>query len=126
MKQFLNRCLEIKRSILAFAVALVLNFLSLGMLGLALYYLLYPLLAPFYGNPNDWHGDWVWPVVLLAGMAWPFSFLGAGLLNRHLEQAGWPALYRKVIYVAVLWLGALLVWLTILGLGLYQPSPTTF
>jgi hypothetical protein len=115
MKQFFDLCLQMKRSIMAFVVTLILGLFSMGALGLALYYPVYPVLAPFFGDPNDWHGDWVWPSVIGAGMAWSFSFLVAGLLNRRLEQARWQARYRKAIYVAVLWLGAALIWLIILS-----------
>lgn len=124
LKQFLNLCLEMRRSILAFFCALILCIFSMGALGLVIFYPVYPLLAPYFGDPNDWHGDWVWPAVIVAGMGWSFSFLVAGLLNRRLEQACWRSYFRKVIYVTVLWLGAALVWLTILGLRLYQDSPT--
>jgi hypothetical protein len=116
LKRILDLCLQMKRSILAFVCALILGLFSMGVLGLALYYPVYPLLAPFFGDPNDWpSGDWVWPAIVGAGMAWSFSFLAAGLLNRRLENAGWQARYRKAIYVAVLWLGAALIWLIILS-----------
>jgi hypothetical protein len=112
--QIIDLCLQIKRSILAFVITLALGLLSMGILGLALFYPVYPLLVPFFGHPDDWHGDWVWPSVIVAGMGWSFSFLVAGLLNRRLELAGWRTLFRQVVYVAVLWLGAALIWLIIL------------
>ena len=100
---------------LAFVITLALGLLSMGALGLALFYPVYPLLVPFFGKPDEWpSGDWLWPSVIVAGMAWSFSFLVAGLLNKHLEQAGWQAHYRKAVYVVVLWLGAALIWLIIL------------
>ena len=114
MRQFLNLCLQMKRSILAFAVALVLSLLSMGALGAALYYPVSPLFAPVFGDLTDWRGDWVWPSVIMAGMGWSFSFLVAGFLNRLLELAGWRPMVRKAIYGAVLWLGAALIWLIIL------------
>ncbi len=114
MRQFLNLCLEMKRSILGFIVALALGLFSMGVLGAALYYLVYPVLAPFFGNLNDWRGDWVWPSVIVAGMGWSFSFLAAGWLNRRLERAGWQSPFRRAVYLAVLWLGAAVIWLIIL------------
>ncbi len=114
MKQLIGLCLQMKRSILAFVVMLALGLLSMGALGLALFYSVYPLLVPFFGDPNDWHGDWVWPSVIVAGMGWSFSFLAAGLLNRRLEQAGWGAVYRKLVYAAILWLGAAMIWFLLL------------
>jgi hypothetical protein len=114
LKQIFALCLQIKRSILAFIVTLILGLLSMGALGLALYYPVYPLLAPFFGDPNDWHGDWVWPSIIAVGMGWSFSFLVAGLLNRRLEQVGWRTQLRRAVYAIVLWLGAALIWLIIL------------
>jgi hypothetical protein len=103
-----------KRSILAFVVTLALGLFSMGALGLALYYPVYPLFAPFFGDPNDWHGDWVWPTIIIAGMGWSFSFLVAGWLNQRLEHAGWGAVYRKPVYAAILWLGAAVIWFLLL------------
>ena len=101
-------------------VTLALGLLSMGALGAGLYYAVYPLLAPFFGDPNDWHGDWVWPSVIVAGMGWSFSFLVAGLLNRRLERAGWRTALRRAIYVMVLWLGAAVIWLIILSSSAFQ------
>lgn len=79
--------IAIKGSLIAFAVMLVLSFLSMGFLGAALYYACYPVLALFYGNPNNWSGDWVWPAVIAAGMLWSVSFLAAGRLNLYLTPS---------------------------------------
>ena len=106
---------SIKRSFRAFLVAEVLNFLSLGALGALIYYACYPILAPFYGDLNsEWGGDWVWGAMVGAGMLWPAFFLLAGWLNLKLEARGMLRLKRRAIYVAVLWLGALLIWWWIL------------
>lgn len=112
--------LAIKWSLIAFAVALVLDFLSMGVLGAALYYACYPLLAPFYGNPSNWDGDWVWPAIILAGMLWSVSFLAAGWLNLNLTPHA-SALLRGIVYVVVLWLSAVLIWVFILVTS-YEPS----
>lgn len=61
--------LAMKWSVVAFAAALVLGLLGMGMLGAALYYAWYPVLVPSYGNPNsDWAGDWVWSAMIWAGV----------------------------------------------------------
>jgi hypothetical protein len=120
LKNVIGFCLEMKRSVIAFMVALVLGLLSMGLLGALLYYAVYPVLAPFFGNPNDWHGDRVWPSVILAGMGWSFSFLGAGLLNLRLEKAGWRLTARRAVYLAILWLGAVVIWLVILLSVVFQ------
>ncbi|MFD2439878.1 hypothetical protein ACFSS8_06900 [Paracoccus kondratievae] len=95
--------LAIKWSLGAFAVKLILGFLSMGALGAALYYLCYPILAPFYGNLNNWSGDWVWSATIWAGMLWSVSFLAAGALNLQLEGQGISAPWRGGVYLAVLW-----------------------
>ncbi|GLK65835.1 hypothetical protein [Paracoccus kondratievae] len=102
--------LAIKWSLGAFAVKLILGFLSMGALGAALYYLCYPILAPFYGNLNNWSGDWVWSATIWAGMLWSVSFLAAGALNLQLEGQGISAPWRGGVYLAVLWGGALAIW----------------
>lgn len=113
--------LAIKWSLLAFAAVLVLGLLSMGALGGAIYYVCYPLLAPFYGNLNDWRGDWVWNATIWAGMLWSVSFLAAGFLNLRLETRGISACSRRAAYAAVLWIGALAVW-TLLLLTQYVPA----
>ncbi len=102
--------LAIKWSLGAFAVTLILGFLSMGALGAALYYLCYPILAPFYGNLNNWSGDWVWSATIWAGVLWSVSFLAAGALNLQLEGQGISAAWRGGAYLAVLWVGALAIW----------------
>lgn len=80
--------LSIRWSLIAFVVTLILGFRSMGALGAALYYACYPVLAPFYGNLNDWRGDWVWNATIWAGMLWSVSFLVAGTINLQLEAHG--------------------------------------
>jgi hypothetical protein len=115
--------LAIKWSLVAFAVALVLSFLSMGFLGAVLYYACYPVLAPFFGNPNtDWSGDWVWSALVAAGMLWSFSFLAAGWLNFNLTPDV-PAVLRGIVYVVVLWLSAALIWAFILVTSYESAAP---
>ena len=102
--------LSINWSLGALAVTLILGLLSMGALGAALYYLCYPVLAPFYGNLNDWRGDWVWSATIWAGMLWSVSFFAAGALNLRLEGQGISAPWRGGAYLAVLWAGALAIW----------------
>ena len=111
----MSSLLAIKWSLGAFVVTLVLGLLSMGALGAALYYLCYPVLAPFHGNLNSWHGDWVWSATIWAGMLWSVSFLVAGLLNLKLEAQGISAPWRGVAYAAVLWIGAIAIWALLLA-----------
>ena len=48
-----------KRSIIAFIVMLGIGLISMGAPGGILYYAVYPVFAPVFGNINDWRGDWV-------------------------------------------------------------------
>ncbi len=99
-----------KRSIIAAVAVAVLGFLSMGILGFVLYYAVYPLLAPFYGNINYWLGDDVWPSTIAAGVLWSLSFLVAGAVHRRQERAGVARGWRRFCYVLILWLGAALLW----------------
>jgi hypothetical protein len=111
---------SIKRSVAAAVMVLVLGLLSMGALGAALYYACYPLFAPVYGDLNDWRGDWVWNAMIWAGMLWSLSFLAAGRLDLRLEGAVSP-MARKGLYVALLWLGAVVIWTGLL-LTAYEPA----
>lgn len=106
--------LQLKWSLIAFTVTLVLAFLSMGALGAGLYYLCQPVLAPFYGSLSDWSGDWVWPAAIWAGVLFSISFLAAGSLSLFLEPRV-PVLVSKLCYVATLWLGALTSWAIVLA-----------
>ncbi len=105
-----------KRSILAAVVAFALALLSMGLLGGVLYYAVYPVFAPSFGNLDDWQGDNVWPAVLSAGMLWAPSFLAAGWIAIRLERYGVGAWPRRIAYGAILWLGAALAWALTLSL----------
>lgn len=101
---------QMKRSVIAFVIALALGLLSMGALGMLLYYPVAWVLPSRYPPASDWHGDWVWPTMIGVGMAWSFAFVAAGALNRKLVAKVQSVLVRRVAYVAVLWLVALLVW----------------
>ncbi len=110
MKRVLTLCLQMKWSIIAFFVALVLGLFGMGLLGLVLYEAVHPLLGPFFGDMEDWEADTAWPALIFAGMGWSFSFIPAGLINIRLEIAGWKKEIRWATYAFVLWLGAVLIW----------------
>lgn len=73
--------IELRWSILALAVALILALAGMGALGAMLYYACYPLPGPFYGTLDGWHGDWAWTATILAGMLWSLSFVIAGCIE---------------------------------------------
>ena len=103
------------RSVIAALIAAAWGLLSMGFMGIALYYLAAPALWPFFGDFEDWRGDDVWPAMIAAGMLWSCSFLVAGWLNRRLVRANWSNGRRRAVYVLVLWLGAVAVWLLMLA-----------
>jgi len=106
--------LAIKRSAIAFAVTLAVGLLSMGALGAALYYACYLVFSPFYGDLNEWRGDWVWNATIWAGMLWSISFLVAGWFNLQLERRASAPTLRHAVYAGVLWLGAALIWALLL------------
>ena len=101
---------SIKYSALAALAAAVFGLLGMGITGLALYYAVSFALPPAYPNMETAHGDWVWPAMIAVGMAWSAAFLLAGWLNRYLTAKNTPLWWRRFIYLAVLWLWALLLW----------------
>lgn len=63
---------------------------------------------------EDWHGPWVWPVLIGTSIVWSFSFLFAGIIDTMLEAQGWSKGHRRLVYLAVLWAGAIGAWLIML------------
>lgn len=116
--------LAIKGSIIAGVVVAVLGLFSMGILGFGLYYACYPLLAPLYGNLNDWHGDDVWPATIWAGMLWAIFFPVAGFIDLKLKRAGAAGAARTLVWLAILWAGAAVVWLYVASSSSYITFPT--
>lgn len=104
-----------KASLIAFAVTLALGVLSLGLWGIGLYYVNYPLFRLWFPTDDRWEGDWVWPSTLLIGMVWPFAFILAGVVNRYLVTCQAPRFVRMAIYVLILWLWAFILWFVVLN-----------
>lgn len=103
------------RSIVAAIVVAVLGLFSMGILGAGLYYPAAPVLLLKYPSFNSWHGDWVWPTVILAGMAFSVGFLIAGRLNLFLESRQSSKAVRVLTYIAILWAWNLCVWFMLLS-----------
>lgn len=104
----------LRKSIIAALVVAALGLLSMGILGLVLYYLTYPLHYPLLGDIDDWEGtDLFWPSIILAGMLWAVCFPVAGYVDLRLKQADRPRWVRRAAYLAILWLGAGLIWLVV-------------
>ena len=105
-----------KWSVLACILSLVLGFVSLGLLGLFLYYPVAPVLLLRFPPPDAWTGDWVWPAMLEVSFLWPLGFLIAGELDERLARRQTPVLRRRIAYGGTLWLWLLAVWFFTLSL----------
>ena len=101
---------SIKWSLAGIAAAILGSFLSLGMLGYALYYLAYPIIGFVYPPLSAWRPDAVWPLIVGAGIAWSLSFLPAGVIDHALAVRGTTSVRRKISYVLILWVGAVAAW----------------
>lgn len=98
-----------KFSTIAFFVTCFMGLLSMGALGAVLYY---PVSVFFKSYPslNDWTGDWVWPVMIGAGMLWSFGFIFSGLTWHYLEDQIHSVILLRLIYLLVLWVWAAIIW----------------
>ncbi|MDP5122170.1 MAG: hypothetical protein NWQ46_11285 [Spirosomaceae bacterium] len=102
-----------KFSIIAFAVTGALGLLSMGALGLGLYYPV-SMLFKNYPTAESWHGDWVWPAMITAGMAWSFGFIFAGIGWHFTAKIIHSKVILSLVYTVILWLWAAFVWFVIL------------
>ena len=106
-----------RRSIIGFCVALGLGLLSMGALGLLLYYAVSPVLRLRFPGEAAWHGDWVWPAAIGSGMVWALGFLAAGAVDLRLAASNTGLGVRRAVYVLLLWGWALGIWGVILGVN---------
>ena len=109
---------SLKWSLAAGVAAVLLSFLSFGLLGYVLYYAAYPLVGFVYPPMPAWRPDTVWPLIVGAGIVWSPSFLPAGALDRALALRGVTAGRRRLAYLAVLWIGAVAAWLFLIATNL--------
>lgn len=114
---------SLKWSIAAGIAAVLLSFLSFGLLGYVLYYAAYPIVGFVHPPMSAWRPDTVWPLVVGAGIVWSPSFLPAGVLDRVLALRGVAAGRRRLAYLAVLWLGAVAAWLFLIATNLPPTRP---
>ena len=101
----------------SFAIALLTvvgAFLSMGMLGLALYFLVSPVLNLWFPPLDVWNQSLVWPVIIAVPIVWAPAFVVAGIVNRQTKQRGWSRRGRIALYLGIIWLAAILAWLILL------------
>ena len=100
---------NIRFSVIAFFVCGVLGFLSMGALGALLYYPVSILLKKF-PHLSSWHGDWVWPSIIMVGILWSLGFLIGALVWHYVSKITASKVVLYGVYVFVLWLWAALLW----------------
>lgn len=103
-----------KRTIAITAGIALTGLLSMGLLGGLLYYAAYPVLAPLYGDIDDWSGDDVWPATIMAGMLWALAVPVAAMLSRRLADRGVRRALRWTGALAAMWIGAAIAWMLVL------------
>ncbi len=96
-------------SIVACIIMFVLGFLGMGITGALLYFLVFFALGD-HPHFDTWHGDWVWPALLLVSWAFPIGFLFAGLAWHYLKTRITSKILLRVVYGLILWLWAALLW----------------
>ena len=114
MSPVLRLLTDLWPSALLSLVAAVGAFLSMGMLGLVLYYLVSPLLNVWFPPLEAWDQSQVWPVIIAMPIVWAPAFLIAGIVNRQTKLRGWSRRARIALYIGILWLAALAAWLVLL------------
>lgn len=117
MRAVLRGLWAIKGSLFASLAAFALAFVSLGYVSLVLYAVVSPVLTLLYPPLESWQGPWVWPVLVGVAILWSVSFLVAGAVDLRLGASGWSGRRRWLVYLGILWLGALASWLVVLGLN---------
>lgn len=114
MSPVLRLLTDLWPSALLSLVAVAGAFLSMGMLGLVLYYLVSPLLNVWFPPLEAWDQSQVWPVIIAMPIVWAPAFLIAGIVNRQTKRRGWSRRARIALYFGILWLAALVAWLVLL------------
>jgi len=110
---------NIKFSSIAFFVTAIMGLLSMGALDGILYYPVSILFAS-YPTIDDWHGDWVWPTLIMAGMLWSFGFVIAAVAWYYLCKITQSNVLLTAVYAAILWLWAALLWAGMIMVNLDQ------
>ena len=100
-------------SIIAFLIVFASGLVSMGVLGILLYYSVCFFLT-VYPSLNQWHGDWVWPATIGVGMLWSFGFLFSGFANHFIGRFTQSKIVYYLVYFLILYLWALCLWAIVL------------
>ena len=101
-------------SLISFIITLALGLLSMGFLGIGLYYLVSPILNLYFPPIDSLHGDWAWPAMIISGMVWSFAYPIAGWVYLHLTRFDWTRMTKVLAYIFILLLWDLILWALIL------------
>ncbi len=88
----------------------IIAFLSMGLLGMLLYYLVMPVTILWLPHLNELSGDWMWPAFIGIGMLWSFSFLIAGIIDHKWVKKVASKSTRRWTYLFILWFCAFILW----------------
>jgi hypothetical protein len=100
-------------SAIAFIITACLGIMSMGFLGLGLYFLVSFLFSSYF-SLDDLHGDAVWPAIIAVGVFWSLGFLIAGYIWHLTHKIITSVTVLRFIYILVVWLWAAFLWAIIL------------
>lgn len=106
---------DIWPSLVAVLLAAVGAFLSMGLLGLVLYYLVSPVLNWWFPPLDAWDQSLVWPVIIAMPILWAPAFIVAGVANQHAKLRGWSRRIRIALYLTIIWLASVIAWAALLA-----------
>jgi ABC-type polysaccharide/polyol phosphate export permease len=110
MRATMNALTESWLSLLACLAIMMAAVPSLGLLGVAHYTLVSPVLRLGFPPLRQMDEAVSWPLAILTPIVWAPSFLLAGLVNRALRRRGWRRGWRAGAYLAILWLAGVAAW----------------
>ena len=91
----------------------------MGITGAMLYYIVFFALGK-HPHFDTWHGDWVWPAMLLVSMVYPLGFIFGGLAWHYLKKQIDSKWVLRIIYIFILWLWAAFLWYITIQMNLHH------
>ncbi len=105
-------------SIVASSIMFALSFLGMGITGALLYFVVFFALGE-HPHFDTWHGDWVWPAMLLVSFVFPLGFIFGGLTWHYLKRQIASTIVLRIIYALILWLWAAFLWYITIQMNLH-------